>query len=107
MAQYKSYADNTYDTFLDNSTGLQFRLGQRNHFYVEDKELTALGFAGVENTDWTNIGGYGNPGDEVTGSFCRIGVRGGNWVVDIELTATGFDGVEDTDWKYVGGVDKI
>jgi len=33
----------------------QYREGIRNDYYVIDKVITALGFSGVENTDWTNI----------------------------------------------------
>jgi hypothetical protein len=39
-----------YVTFIDG-----FRAGTRSGVYVIDKELTVLGFDGVENTDWENI----------------------------------------------------
>lgn len=32
-----------------------YREGIRNNCYVIDKAITATGFAGTENTDWTNI----------------------------------------------------
>ncbi len=31
------------------------RKGVRNGFFVVDKTMTATGFSGIENTDWTNI----------------------------------------------------
>jgi hypothetical protein len=104
--QYLVFGNNTYREFLDLSTNLKFRVGQRDHFVVYDTELIIDGFnGGTEDIDWKNIGGFGDPGDEVTGSRCRMGVRGGNWCIDIELTGTGFSGTEDIDWKYIGGID--
>lgn len=104
--QYLYFANNRYREFLDTSLNLKFRVGQRDHFVVYDAELEENGFVtDVEDTTWSNIGGYGDPGDEITGARCRMGVRDGNWVIDIELTATGFAGDEDTDWKYLGGID--
>ena len=47
-----------YYTFTDTETGLAVRIGARDvnddgiPEYVEDKELTETGFAGVEGTDW-------------------------------------------------------
>ena len=47
-----------YITLPNNSTGRKVRFGQRAGFvYAIDQELTTLGFAGVENTDWVNVGG--------------------------------------------------
>lgn len=37
--------------------GSRYRTGIRDGQYVIDKELTATGFNGVENTDWENVGG--------------------------------------------------
>ena len=107
MAQYLLLTNDKYREFLDSSTGLKFRVGQRDHFVVYDMELIEGGFLiDVEDTSWENVGGYGDPGDEITGARCRMGVGlTGDWEVDIELTATGFDGDEDTDWKYLGGID--
>ena len=49
-----------YITLPNNATGLKVRFGQRAGFvYAIDQELTATGFAGVENTDWVNVGGIG------------------------------------------------
>jgi hypothetical protein len=42
-----------YETFSD-SVGT-YREGIRNGLWVIDKVLTSIGFAGVQNTDWTNI----------------------------------------------------
>lgn len=105
--QYLYFNNNSYREILDSSLNLKFRIGQRNHFIVYDAELTTNGFLlDIEDTSWENIGGYGDPSDEITGAICRMGVRDGNWIVDIELTATGFAGSEDTDWKNIGGIDK-
>lgn len=47
-----------YMILPNSSTGLDVRFGQRAGFvYAIDQELTATGFAGVENTDWVNVGG--------------------------------------------------
>jgi hypothetical protein len=46
-----------YILFTDPDTNLRFRNGIRGSNFVMDKELTALGFAGVEGTDWENIAG--------------------------------------------------
>jgi len=42
-----------YEHFRDS--GVQWRIGVRAGYYVRDKTLTATGFSGVEDTDWTNI----------------------------------------------------
>ena len=42
-----------YEYFSDGAA--TYREGVRNNAWVVDKLLTAKGFAGVENTDWTNI----------------------------------------------------
>jgi len=42
-----------YETFSDGAA--TYRSGIRNGIWVVDKVLTSTGFAGVENTDWTNI----------------------------------------------------
>ena len=104
MAQYLTFADGSYSVFNDTTSTQKVRVGQRDSAVVYDGTLSALGFAGTEDVDWRNIGGYE---DEITGSLCRMGVRDGNWVIDIELTATGFSGSEDTDWAYLGGIDII
>ena len=49
-----------YITLPNNATGRKVRFGQRAGFvYAIDQELTATGFAGLENTDWVNVGGIG------------------------------------------------
>jgi hypothetical protein len=49
---------NGYLILPNSSTGFDVRFGTRAGFvYAIDQELTATGFAGVENTDWENIGG--------------------------------------------------
>jgi len=42
-----------YLPFTDGTTNI--RVGVRATKFVVDKTLTATGFAGIENTDWTNI----------------------------------------------------
>lgn len=42
-----------YETFSDGSA--TYRQGIRSGLWVVDKVLTSTGFAGTENTDWTNI----------------------------------------------------
>jgi len=44
-----------YKTFTDGVDTL--RIGVRNGMLVKDKALTALGFAGVKNTDWECLEG--------------------------------------------------
>lgn len=49
-----------YVLLPNSATGMSVRFGQRAGFvYAVDQELTELGFAGVENTDWVNVGGIG------------------------------------------------
>jgi hypothetical protein len=104
--QYLTFNNNQYREFIDAVSGFKFRVGQRDHFVVYDVELVLDGFnGGTENVDWKNIGGFGDPNDEIIGNGCRMGVRTGNWHIDIELTVTGFSGTEDIDWKNIGGID--
>jgi hypothetical protein len=42
-----------YTTWTDGV--VTFRQGARNPYFVLDQTITALGFSGVENTDWANI----------------------------------------------------
>lgn len=44
-----------YTIFTDPVTGLSCRKGVKDNQLVIDKELTKIGFNGVENTDWVNI----------------------------------------------------
>lgn len=44
-------------TILGSSVGSRYRTGIRSDQYVIDKELTATGFSGDENTDWENVFG--------------------------------------------------
>lgn len=39
----------------DSVTGYKTRIGFVATLWVVDKELTATGFAGTENTDWENV----------------------------------------------------
>ena len=48
---------NGYYLFPDSGTGRYFRIGVRANQLMQDKELTATGFAGVEGTDWENVTG--------------------------------------------------
>ena len=64
-----------------------------NAYYI-DVGLTALGFDGDENTDWTWVLKYNGQ----TAVF-RSGVRAGDFVVDGTINGTGFAGSEDTDWE--------
>ena len=107
--QYITLSNGQYRTFRDSVSGLKFRVGQRDNFYVVDAELVVGGFSsGVEDVTWINVGGNNDdPGNECTGTYIRMGVRGTNWVIDIEITATGFDGTEDVDWKNFRGIDII
>jgi hypothetical protein len=41
----------------DQDTGMDFRIVVRNSQLIFDKELTSLGFNGVEGQDWMNISG--------------------------------------------------
>jgi len=43
--------------FYNSVSGLYMRMIIRNGSLMQDRELTTLGFNGVENTDWENIGG--------------------------------------------------
>ena len=90
MAQYVEYTD--YIEYTDGTD--TYRNGPRNGF-ATDVELTALGFAGIENVDWENLELIAPEG---LGIF-RDGCRDLSYVIDEELTPLGFDGVEDTDWK--------
>lgn len=50
----------TLITLPDVNTGFNIRLSSRVGFsFAIDRELTALGFDGLEDTDWENIGGNG------------------------------------------------
>ena len=40
--------------YLSDGAGT-YREGVRNGQWVIDKLLTGIGFAGVQNTDWTNV----------------------------------------------------
>lgn len=40
-----------YLIYIDPSTGLKFRDGVRDGVYVIDKELTIIGFSGIEGID--------------------------------------------------------
>jgi hypothetical protein len=46
-------AGGQYTTWTDGV--VTFRQGARNPYFVLDQTITALGFSGVENTDWANI----------------------------------------------------
>ena len=46
-----------YLLFPDSGTGRYFRIGVRANQLMQDKELTATGFTGVEGTDWENVTG--------------------------------------------------
>lgn len=47
---------NGYQIF-GSVVGSRYRIGIRDSQLQIDKELTATGFDGVENTDWENVGG--------------------------------------------------
>lgn len=104
MGQYLTRANGEYYEYLDTSTGMYFRVGQRDHYVVYDKEIVVGGFLLAENVGWINIGGFG---DLVTGSNIRMGVRNGNWQIDISLTALEFTGAENTDWINIGSINII
>ncbi len=80
--------------FSDGSNISRFDVRGNNLFY--DKELTFLGFGGVEDADWENT-------EEWIGStgVWRVGKRGSSFMIDRTLTATGFSGDEDIDWDNV------
>ena len=42
-----------YETLT--GSGKIFRIGVRSNAFVTDKAVTALGFSGIENTDWVNV----------------------------------------------------
>jgi hypothetical protein len=96
--QYKYLSNNNYWIIPGDKGGLRSRVGQADHFYVLERE-TALNV-------WENVGGYGDPGDEVCeGGRIRFGVRNGNWVDDIELSVGGFLLAEGVGWKNVGEIE--
>lgn len=80
--------------FSDGTNISRFVVRGNNLFY--DKELTFLGFNGVEDTDWENT-------EEWVGvaGVWRIGKRSSSFIIDRTLTASGFGGAEDTDWDNV------
>jgi hypothetical protein len=95
MAQYALFPAGTLVTYTDGVD--TYRDGSRGGSYVIDKTITALGFAGAENTDWENVETLSGGG---LASF-RDGVRFAAYVIDETLTATGFSGIEDVDWTNV------
>jgi len=101
MAQYDEY-DNNIEELTDGTDTM--RVGEIGDLYVIDMELTPLGFAGAQNTDWTRIisfdKGLGNP-------IYRHGVRDNNWVIDNELTATGFAGTIGVDWANILTIPRV
>jgi hypothetical protein len=96
MAQYVTYALNELVEYTDGTE--TYREGSRNNSFVLDKEITALGFSGVENNDWENLWSKVSVG--LTGKF-RDGVRSGAYVIDETITGTGFAGTENVDWINV------
>ncbi len=94
MAQYVEYLEGEYTTYANPSTDLKIREGQRDHKWVIDKQITALGFSGVEDTDWARIGGD-DSAVVITGGKIRLGVGSGAtyagyYVVEKELIVGGF-----------------
>ncbi len=96
MAQYVTYLLNELVEYTDGTE--TYREGSRNNTFVLDKEITGLGFSGVEDTDWENLWSKVNTG--LTGVF-RDGVRDGAYVIDEALTGTAFAGTENVDWINV------
>jgi len=92
MAQYIEITlGNPHELTNNIST---FRYNVSGGILYLDQEITALGFSGVENTDWASIENHTGGG---TGVF-RLGVRSAHWNVDEELDGTGFTGVENVNW---------
>ena len=99
MRQYRTYSEGQYSYITDPVTGLRVRTGQRDHVFVEDRELSVGGFSLVEDTGWENLRTV--TGTCVTGGKVREGVRDTDYVVDIELSVGGFALAEDVGWENV------
>jgi len=52
---YNNHTQYSYN--IDPISGKKFRFGVVSDSYVIDRELTSLGFNGLEGTDWENVGG--------------------------------------------------
>ena len=101
MGQYDILtALSSSDIILSDTIGT-YRLQSRTGILWVDKELTSLGFDGVENTDWQSVYAYSHPSSSID-NF-RVGARDLHWRVDQALTPLGFGGggVENTDWANI------
>jgi hypothetical protein len=104
MTQYRTFSEGQYRGVINPSSNLKMRHGHRTNQFVEDIELTSLGFNGTENVDWANI----KKEDYVsTGIRFREGVRNSNYVIDAEITPHGFNGVENTDWENIAPISTL
>lgn len=96
--QYEEYNGVNYKEIVDPTS--RFRITSRDNYYVIDIELTALGFNGVEDTDWECV--YYIAKHSLGTTKFRHGIRRGRWVVDNELNSSpGFNGIENFDWVNV------
>lgn len=95
MTQYKIYNEGTKTDLVRGD--YDWRLICEDGIWKIQSNITDLGFAGVEDTDFETIETHTSP--DSLGVY-RNGMRT-EPVLDTTLTATGFSGTENIDWENI------